>query len=335
MKSNKLPVKNSAASKRLKNPHPLKNKKVKKIDFSSLSVFRKERLVALPTISVCIYFSKPACEIARSIADAIDAYQDLIGRDKLNQYRGTNEWKNLTLKKLQADMEKLRKYSKGIEKWFSSEYNSSDVLDCPGPYGVCIQIRDEFLESAPLSTNFLRLDFDINIIMPDKVEAFVKWYTNLLENLSFHSSHSGYAYKRLGGMQSLKASPGVDRKISRYYGFDPGYEGLSDKMLLRTGNPQWLNAIDQSLIDKLGGFARVSNELQTCQLTKLKSGLLIRGANLPPLGDIKRGALDIASIPEIARLFKPLRTPISAFQGPLLAQEWLARYDEMENREWG
>jgi hypothetical protein len=105
-------------------------------------------------------------------------------------------------------------------------------------------------------------------------------------------------------------------------------------MLGRTGNPQWLNAIDNSLVEKLGGAARISKELHVSKVTKLKNGLLIQGAPVPPLGDINRGAPDIGSIPEIARLFKPLRTPVSAFRGPVRAQEWLARYDEMDNRPW-
>ena len=105
-------------------------------------------------------------------------------------------------------------------------------------------------------------------------------------------------------------------------------------MLSRNRNPQWLNAIDKSLIEKLGGAERIAKALRASTVTKLKNGLLIQGAPVPPLGDVNRGAPDIGSIPEIARLFKPLRTPVSAFRGPVDAQEWLARYDDMDNRPW-
>ncbi|MBI3157651.1 MAG: DUF3396 domain-containing protein [Burkholderiales bacterium] len=306
------------------------------MDLSTLAVSHAGKLVALPTISVCIYFSKVAHEISRPIAEAVDAYREFVGREKLNQYSANSgDWRALTAKKLEKDMSKLRDYPSDVLA-FILEYNSGEALvhpARPGPYGVYIFVRDKFLESAPLTTNFLRLDFDIGFILSDNVDAFVRWYTDVLENLPFHSSHAGFAYKRLDYSMD-KASVGVDRKISRYYGFDPGYEPLRDKMLGRTGNPQWLNAIDNTLVEKLGGAARISKELPASRVTKLKNGLLIQGAPVPPLGDINRGAPDIGSIPEIARLFKPLRTPVSAFRGPVRAQEWLARYDEMDNRPW-
>ncbi|MFT7774181.1 type VI immunity family protein [Roseateles sp.] len=303
------------------------------MDLSTLAVLHAGKLVALPTISICVYFSKPAHEIARPICDAMNAYEDLVGRDKLNQYSANSgEWRALARKKLEKDMAKLRDYPSDV-LGFIFEYNSDDVIGRPGSYGAYIHIIEKFLESEPLATNFFRLDFDISFIQPDTVDRFVRWYGDLLEKLPFHSSHAGYAYKRLDCSKD-KAATGVDRKISRYYGFDPGYEPLRDMMAGRTGNPQWLNAFDMTLVEQLGGEARIAKALPESRLTKLKNGLLVQGAPMPPVGDINRRAPDIGSIPEIARLFKPLRTPVSAFRGPVNAQEWLARYDELENRPW-
>lgn len=302
------------------------------MDLSNLAVEHSGEVVALPTISVCVYFSKLAHEIARSIAEAIDAYRERVGHDRLRQYSANSgEWRTLTTKKLDKDLAKLRAYPPDLHG-IVLEYNSDDS-GRPGPYGIYVFATEVFRATAPLATNFLRLDFAVESIVPDGVDGFVAWYSGLLERLPFHSSHAGYAYKRVECSKD-KASRGVDRKISRYYGFDPGYEPLRDKMLGRTGNPQWLNAIDEALVKKLGGAARISTELPESKVTKLKHGLLIQGAPLPPLGDVNRGASDVGSIPEIARLFKPLRTPVSAFRGPLDAQEWLARYDEMDNRPW-
>jgi hypothetical protein len=297
---------------------------------------RVPKLVALPTISVCVYFSKLAHEISRPIAEAMDAYQAFVGTDKLSQYAAnTGEWRTLTSKKLERDVSKLRHYPSDVLALIF-EYNSGEALvhpAVPGPYGAYVNIVDRFLDSMPLTTNFVRFDFDIDFVTSGNIETFITWYASLLEMLPFHSSHAGLAYKRLN-YSADKASKGVDRKISRYYGFDPGYEPLRDKMLGRTGNPQWLNAIDNTLVERLGGEAHIMTALPESKVTKLSNGLLIQGAPMPPLGDIRRGATDIGSIPEIARLFKPLRTPISAFRGPVRAQEWLARYDELDNQPW-
>lgn len=302
------------------------------MNLSNLTVEHSGEVVALPTISICVYFSKLAHEIARPIADAIDAYQERVGPDRLRQYSANNgEWRALTSRKIDKDLSKLRDYPPDLHG-VVLEYNSDD-RGRPGPYGIYVFATEVFRATAPLATNFLRMDFEVGSIVPDGVDSFVAWYADLLEMLPFHSSHAGYAYKRVECSKN-KASRGVDRRISRYYGFDPGYEPLRDKMLGRTGNPQWLNAIDQILVEKLGGVARISKELRASKVTKLKNGLLIQGAPVPPLGDVNRGASDIGSIPEIARLFKPLRTPVSAFRGPVDAQEWLARYDDMDNRPW-
>lgn len=302
------------------------------MDLSNLAVEHSGEVVALPTISICVYFSKLAHEIARPIAEAIDAYRELVGNERLKQYSANSgEWRTLTKRKLDRDLSKLRNYPTDVHG-LVLEYNS-DEAGRPGPYGVYLFATERFRASAPLATNFFRLDFEVGSIVAGNVDEFVAWYAGLLEKLPFHSSHAGYAYKRVECSKD-KASRGVDRKISRYYGFDPGYEPLRDKMLERTGNPQWLNAIDESLIEKLGGVARISRELRASKVIRLKNGLVIQGAPRPPVGDINRGASDIGSIPEIARLFKPLRTPVSAFRGPVDAQEWLARYDELENRPW-
>lgn len=302
------------------------------MDLSNLAVNHSGEVVALPAISICIYFSKLAHEIAKPIAGAIDAYRALVGDDKLKQYSANNgEWRTLAKRKLESDLSKLRDYPSDLLALIL-EYNS-DEAGRPGPYGLYVFVRDKPLASTPLGTNMLRLDFEIESVLAENVDEFVAWYIRLLEGLPFHSSYAGYAYKRVECSENL-ASRGVDRKISRYYGFDPGYEPLKRKMLGRTGNPQWLNAVDESLVEKLGGMTHISKALRASKVTRLKNGLVIQGAPRPPLGDINHGASDIGSIPEIARLFAPLRTPVSAFGGPVDAQEWLARYDEMDNRPW-
>jgi len=301
------------------------------MELSNLAVSHSGEVVALPTVSICVYFSKLAHVIAQPIAGAIDAYIALVGADKLKQYSANNgEWRTLTNRKLEKDLSKLRDYPSDLLALIL-EYNS-DETGRPGPYGLYVFVRDKVLESTPLGTNMVRLDFPIEFIAAD-VDEFVAWYVRLLEKLPFHSSHAGYAYKRVECSENL-ASRGVDKKIARYYGFDPGYEPLKRKMLGRTGNPQWLNAIDESLVAELGGMAHVSKALRASKVMRLKNGLVIQGAPRPPVGDINRGATDIGSIPEIARLLKPLRTPVSAFGGPIDAQEWLARYDDMKNRDW-
>jgi hypothetical protein len=166
------------------------------------------------------------------------------------------------------------------------------------------------------------------------VESLVQLYISLLRLLPFESSNAGYAFKRLSNTKT-KASSGVNKKIRRYYGFDPGYEPIRRHMMHSVFSAHWLNAINDNLVERLGGYQKISADVPSSWITKIENGVVLRGSHLPPIGDINKEASDIGSIPEIARLLKPLRAQITAFGDPGMdAQEWLCRYDDMENRPW-
>ena len=67
--------------------------------------------------------------------------------------------------------------------------------------------------------------------------------------------------------------------------------------------------------------------------------MLIRGAKLPPIGDINRKAPDLGWLPEVARILKPTRVDVSATYlgkaGPSFdALKWIARLDDLDPRPW-
>lgn len=307
------------------------------MNISRLEVKHRNSLVALPAISFFFYFSQPAREIASFAARAINLYDAYTGNNKLKQYMSKNgTWRNLSKRKYDKDIALLNNYPKDLLAVIL-EYNSHDnphEYGLPGEYGVYMFLRDKPLETAPLGTNLIRFDFNGADITLDNVENFVQFYFSLLKLLPFQSSNAGYAYKRVSQSEN-KASPGVNRKIARYYGFDPGYEPVRRKMLDHVFSAHWLNAIDNGLVDRLGGYEYIAESLTQSHLTKFENGVAIRGSRMPPIGDVNKGATDIGCIPEIARLLEPLRTEVHALGEPEFdAQNWLARYDQMENRPW-
>jgi hypothetical protein len=180
----------------------------------------------------------------------------------------------------------------------------------------------------------LRLDFDCSTINSKNMEDFVDFYRDILQELPFQSSNAGYSFKRVEALENI-ATPGVNSKIRRYYGFDPGYEPVKNEMKNSVFTPHWLNSINNSLVEKLGGMAYIKSKISSSQLIEIPNGIILRGAKNPPIGDINHNAPDIGTIPEIARLLKPLRTKINALgESGFNAQNWLARFDELDNRPW-
>ena len=101
----------------------------------------------------------------------------------------------------------------------------------------------------------------------------------------------------------------------------------------------WLNYIDDGFAESRGGSNTIVKALPECDVRKLKKGVLIRGAKLPPIGDINRKALDLGRLPEVARLLKPTRltlegTPFAVKDPNFDATDWIERMDDLDPRPW-
>ena len=95
----------------------------------------------------------------------------------------------------------------------------------------------------------------------------------------------------------------------------------------------WINLINNDLMEKIGGFDHIRKTLpEAVELIRLNSGLLIKGAKKPPIGDVNRKAKDIGYLPDVARLLKPVRVHLSALGNKEIdGEEWLARFDDRES----
>jgi hypothetical protein len=152
------------------------------------------------------------------------------------------------------------------------------------------------------------------------------------------SGHAGLTFKTTPGSQGDAASE-IFKRLPRYFGFSPCDFSLRNEMLGHTFVAHWLNYVDQGLAASLGGPNAIVSSLPECDVRKLKKGLLIRGAKLPPIGDINRKAPDLGRLPEVSRLLKPTRLDIEttylANDDPTFdAGAWIERMDELDARAW-
>ena len=102
-----------------------------------------------------------------------------------------------------------------------------------------------------------------------------------------------------------------------------------------TFSAHWLNLLNDRLSDALGGFQQISQRLAAADVRRISDGVLIRGCKRPAIGDLNRRAPDIGLLPDVARLLKPTRAPVTRMGEPSFdAARWLARFDDMESRPW-
>ena len=87
---------------------------------------------------------------------------------------------------------------------------------------------------------------------------------------------------------------------------------------------------------KVGGGKAIRKALPKADVRELPNGIMIRGAKVPPVGDLRKEAPDVGLLPDVARLFLPTRLDLDEleFTGDFDAAGWLGRYDEMKSRPW-
>lgn len=287
--------------------------------------------LAIAALSASFYFDRPVNRIAAVVADAIEQYVSYVGARQLSVYLAASGiWKPWSARTLTKDLKHLRNFPKDDEG-VNLHYDSPEV---PGPFGVAFiaTLLNESFESE--AANLLRLDFPPDWLTEHPDQEVVDFVTGLLEAMPVQTANVGLTFKRTEASQS-KAKAGVHAKLPRYLAFDPGYSSVRNNMRDHTFTAHWLNYVDQKLAASLGGLKQITAKLPDCEVRKVSTGVFIRGARLPPIGDSNRGAKDLGCLPDVARVLKPARARIHAFGTPDFdAQKWLDRLDKLTSGPW-
>lgn len=302
-------------------------------DWSTLIVAGEssERSSALPGLCVFFYFDRSVREIASELAAGIERYVTYVGLQSLSRYTARSGlWKDMSPRQLNKDLKHLRNFP-GDHEGAHLNYDSEPV---PGPFGIALDagMLNERHERA--AVNMLRLDFPHDWLANRDPEEFLAFVQQQLAAMNVQSCNAGFAFKHTTGTES-HAIAGINRLVPRYIGFDPcftiGRYYQRDHVL----SAHWLNYINTALIESAGGSDSLTKSLVGTELRPSERGLLIRSAKLPGVGDINSGALDIGTMPDVARALKPIRVERAQLgQEQFRGDEWLARMDELPARTW-
>ncbi|MCC7155138.1 MAG: DUF3396 domain-containing protein [Bryobacterales bacterium] len=290
----------------------------------------------LPALCGFFYLAAGVHEVAGELADGIERYVKFVGLNALKSYVAkSGNWKPMTKRILEKDLKHLRDFPKdhvGIR----IEYDSGEGGE-PGGFGVYI----DSYEDSPVfenRTSFLRVDFPAQWLEEHDTDDFIEFVSEIAQIPHVQSANVGFTFKSTSGSER-DARLEIDKKLPRYLGFGPCDRHLRDEMLGHTFTAHWLNYVDDDLAASLGGRDVIIAVLSKCEVRKLRKGLLIRGAKLPPIGDINRKAPDLGCLPDVARLLKPTRLDVEATffatgNPDFDAAKWIERMDHSEGRPW-
>jgi hypothetical protein len=291
---------------------------------------------AVPALCSFFYFRDYVHEVAGELADGLERYLGLVGLGTLKSYAAkSGDWKPMTQRQLNRDVKQLRDFPKDHEA-IHIRYDAGEGGE-PGGFGVHISanIRDEIF---PNKAGLLRVDLPPQWLENHEVEEVIDFVSGTCQMPHVESAQVGLTFKTTpGSLGDAKAE--ILHKLPRYFGFSPCDFSLRNEMLGHTLTAHWLNYIDDDLAASVGGPRTIVKALPECDVRKLAKGVLIRGAKVPPIGDINQKAPDLGRLPEVARLLKPTRLDIGAtylaHEGPdFNAAKWIGRLDDLDPRPW-
>lgn len=283
-----------------------------------------------PALCVFCYLDGDLHDNAPTFADVLERYVDCVGVGVLRSYVARSGYpEKLTEKVVRRDLAHLRALPKkhmGIHV----QYDSSVGQNPPGTFGIKIDDtkRDPELWGST-EAGVVRIDFPFRWLEQYEVEPFVDFVAGLVALPCVGSANAGFTFKRTS--HSENSSEWVHDRLHRLLGFDPCDDDFTSKQMGgRSPTAHWVNYIDNERARKVGGPDAIAAALPTCDVRRLSTGVLVRGAKRPPIGDLVDGAKDLGCLPAVARLLAPIR----ADESEASTTQGLARLDDLEIRSW-
>jgi hypothetical protein len=297
-----------------------------------------ERVLVRPGISLFLYCDERTPAMGPHVAQAVARYLEFIQPAAPRAYlNNSGLHKPFSQRQVTKDFTLLNKMPARYED-FRLRYTESLSGDAGSHEVYYISFLDSRAKDRviPSKLNLLRMEFPFDILDRVGVDAFIAFVSEIAEALPFQSGNAGYAFQH-SMINETDAADAMARLLPRYQGFDPSYELAALEMKHRTPGAHWINLLSTKMVGKLGGVKAVRAALPRCDVRELKNGVLIRGARLPPIGDVDRKSPDIGCLPDVARLLRPLRVELEGFGTVFVdvdAMAWLARFDAMKSKAW-
>jgi len=282
-----------------------------------------------PGLTLRLSYPEPIQTLGSTIAAIIEKYLDFIKPEALGTYLSTNGWKKLTARIVGRDLAELRAIKPSYE-FVEYHYGHGDPSNV-GDYGVHFTGSHLRNDVWPEEENLLLLQFPHDFLSKRGVDAFIEFVTTVASSHPFGSGVAGYGFHQLYLTFSNEAWNAIAAMAPRYIGFDIDSDGARHDSKGRVYNVSWLTLLGSALADSLGGAAGLRNALpESIGVRPLPTGVLLRAADQPIIGDVNRGADDVEPLRLLAQVTRPLRLSVPNL-GPdedRFAERWLNRFDK-------
>jgi hypothetical protein len=282
---------------------------------------------------VSFYSPRPLSALAPLGAEALRDYLATIPPGVLKSALVGDQIGPLTSQRAARDMRRLERPPSNSD--FDQLYYSSSETGPPGDFGVTFLLEDLDDPLAHAATALLRFEFPWNFAEGATAENFLAVVCRLAAKIPFSVATAGFAFSHWHFDQYARDQ--VYSMLPRYIGFDHSAERPREHMRGRTPAATWLTLVDAPITAALGGESEMARLAPGAEVRRLPSGLLIRAAEFPPVGDVNRGATDLGEIPGVARWLKPLRVSVPFLGGSAVELDvgsWFSRFDELDNGPW-
>jgi len=291
----------------------------------------KEYVFLRPGISLCLLYSEPASTIGPAIAAILEEYVRFIQDGALQTYISNDgTWKPLTKRAYNALLGRLRGTRIGE---YAEFHLGQEPLANVGHFGA-------HFSGSPLSNKtfhsedcILYLEFPFDVSQFTTLAEFEAFVHRIAASLDFDSGYCGYAFKHLHLTFRRDAFKEIAKLALRYIGLDISNYLIRMDARHCVCNLSWLNLFGKQITAKLGGVDYIQSQLpETMSIIKIPSGILIRAAKTPIIGDVNRGAKDALVLRTLAELTKPVRLNVENI-GPDakdFAERWLSRFDSLK-----
>ena len=226
----------------------------------------------------------------------------------------------------------LARLEKALEK-LDKEMQRYMFKDGPG-----LSVQDHALELAlgpsPKGAKRVNLAFPIDYPEAKGPGEIIRLFTDWVDRFPFKHGSAGYGFDYGWSELEVEARPRMFALARRYLGFDLRDRSTETLLRERFKGPGWLTFIEHELLESLGGVPRIDATLTPdVQRISSRRGVILRAGNLPPIGDINRGAEDLGPLRQVNRFIAPRRlndwVDSAVFRADELnANEWFSRLEK-------
>lgn len=271
----------------------------------------------VPSLQLSLTLSGDPFEVGESVRSALAIHAQMIAPEVLRSAVVGDDVVRLTERRRALDERALLTARTAPLRL---EYTSTE-FGAPGDHGVYVH-----LAARATDPSFIRFAFPWNAAEGASTASFIAQALTLAACLPVASGTLGFGFT-YSHFDRL-ARDHVHTHLARHLGFHHSVAAPSP--LGRAPCPSWLTFLGPHVV-----APDLEAALRTlAHVPRLDAGtaLVLRAAELPPVGAVETGARDLGFLPDIARAFAPFREPLPPFGGSRVTTEastWAARLDQL------